>query len=83
MNELLKTALVAGLIGSVSATVSGRERTRFDNLLVGGLFTALAAYRDPRATAASTWLVAAVEGLAWGLTDRLVPALKDRILPSA
>jgi hypothetical protein len=81
MNALVKTALVAGFIGAGVATVAGRQRTRVDNLLVGGLVTALTAYRDPRATDTSTWIVAAVEGLAWGLTDRLVPALKDLIVP--
>lgn len=82
MTEAVKIAILAGFVGAATAAVVGRQRTRVDNLLVGGLFTALAAYRDPRASAGATWLVAAVEGTTWGLTDRLVPAIKDRLLPA-
>ncbi len=82
MTGLVQTALIAGTVGAFMAAMTGRERTLIDNVLVGGLFTALAAYRDPRATSLATVSVAAVEGLIWGATDRLIPAFKERIMPS-
>lgn len=80
--NLVQTAIVAGAIGAVTSAVTGRSLTRIDNVLVGGLFTMLAAYRDPRSTPVATWLVAATEGAVWGITDRLVPRLKDVVMPS-
>jgi hypothetical protein len=62
--------------------LTGRERTRIDNLLIGGLFAGFAAYRDPRATPGSTLAVAAIEGIIWGVTDRMVPVIKEKIMPS-
>lgn len=74
--------LGAALVGAGVAVLSGRERTRLDNLLIGGLFTGFAAYRDPRATVLQTLVVAAIEGLIWGVTDRIVPEVKEALLPS-
>jgi hypothetical protein len=76
------TPVLAGLVGAGVALLSGRERTRIDNFAVGGIFTALAAYRDPRANILQTLGVAALEGLIWGVTDRLVPQIKEALLPA-
>jgi len=73
---------LCALVGAGIAVVSGRPRTRIDNFLIGGLFTGFAAYRDPRATVAQTVGVAALEGLIWGVTDRIVPEVKEALLPS-
>ncbi len=76
------TPFGAGIVGAVVAVLTGRPRTRIDNLLIGGLFTGFAAYRDPRATILQTLAVAAVEGAIWGVTDRIVPEMKEALLPS-
>lgn len=76
------TPVLAGIIGATIAVLSGRPRTRIDNFFVGGLFTAFAAYRDPRASVVGTLAVAAVEGAIWGVTDRIVPEIKEWLLPS-
>jgi hypothetical protein len=76
------TPLAAYGVGATVAVLTGRERTRFDNLVIGGTFTAFASYRDPRASVASTLLVAAIEGAIWGVTDRVVPHVKEALLPS-
>jgi hypothetical protein len=76
------TPLAAWGVGAAVAVAAGRKRTRFDNLIIGGTFTAFAAFRDPRATVAGTLAVAALEGAIWGVTDRLVPELKERLMPS-
>jgi len=73
---------LAAAIGATAAMLTGRERTRIDNLLIGGLFAGFAAYRDPRGTPESTLAVAAIEGIVWGVTDRLVPVIKEKIMPS-
>ncbi len=80
---VIETVVTAGLVGAIAASLSGRERTRIDNLLIGGVFTAFAAYRDPRSTPQGTVLVALGEGLLWGLTDRLAPTMKELVMPSA
>lgn len=80
-NQRVQTAILAGLVGATVAVLAGRARTRVDNLVIGGLFTAFAAYRDPRATVVGTLAVASVEGAIWGVTDRLVPQLKDYLMP--
>ena len=74
--------VLSGVVGATIAVALGRPHTRFDNTLIGGLFTGFAAYRDPRETIASTLLVAAVEGAIWGLTDRSTPLIKDWLMPS-
>jgi hypothetical protein len=76
------TPLAAWVVGASVAVATGRKRTRFDNLIIGGTFTAFAAYRDPRATVAATLFVAAIEGAIWGITDRLVPSVKESLLPA-
>ncbi len=76
------TPFAAWLVGASVAVLTGRTKTRFDNLIIGGTFTAFAAYRDPRATVGQTLLVAALEGAIWGTTDRLVPMIKDKLLPA-
>lgn len=76
------TPLIAGLLGGTIALFAGRERTRFDNFVIGGLFAGFAAWRDPRATMLSTLVVAGIEGGIWGVTDRLVPELKEAVMPS-
>lgn len=75
------TALICGMLGAVVSTLCGRERTRVDNLIIGGLFTGFAAYRDPRNSLEMTLLVAAIEGAIWGITDRTTPMLKDFLMP--
>lgn len=76
------TPFLAALVGATAGCLSGRERTRLDNFLIGGLFTGSVAFRDPRANVAETLVVAALEGLIWGITDRLIPELKDKLLPA-
>jgi hypothetical protein len=76
----VQTAMAAGIVGATFAVLTGRQHTRLDNLMIGGLFTGFAAYRDPRASMASTLLVAAIEGTIWGVTDRVVPHIKDALL---
>lgn len=76
------TPVLSGLIGAGLAVALGRPHTRVDNTLIGGLFTGFAAYRDPRATVASTVLVAAVEGAIWGVTDRTTPIIKEWLMPA-
>ena len=77
----VQTALVCAMVGAAAAVLIGRKKTQVDNFMIGGLFTGFAAYRDPRATVLSTMFVAAIEGTIWGVTDRLVPQLKDVLLP--
>lgn len=77
-----QTAAVAGLVGGLCATLTGREKTRIDNAILGALVAGFAAYRDPRASAASTVAVAAVEGVLWGGFDRLSPKIKDLFIAS-
>lgn len=74
-----KVAVAAGVLGAAVAVVIGRSHTRVDNMLIGGLFTGFAAYRDPRSTLAGTLLIAAVEGAIWGVTDQLAPKIKDYV----
>jgi len=78
----LWTPLVSGVVGAIVAVALGRPHTRVDNTLIGGLFTGFAAYRDPRATVASTLVVAVVEGAIWGITDRTTPLIKDALMPA-
>lgn len=80
-SDRVGTAVMAGLLGALVATSVGRPLTRFDNFIIGGLFTGFAAYRDPRASAMGTFLVAIGEGALWGGTDRLAPHIKDMIMP--
>ena len=75
-------SVLSGMLGSVVAVVAGREKTRLDNAIIGGLFTGFAAYRDPRATLTLTLLVAALEGAIWGITDRTTPLIKEALLPT-
>jgi hypothetical protein len=75
------TPIVAAIVGGTIAMLCGRERTRLDNAIIGAIFTASTAYRDPRSQAWETVAVAAVEGAVWGATDRLVPMLKDYLIP--
>lgn len=79
-SQRTQTALMAGMCGAVVALMAGRDVTRLDNFLIGGLFTGFAAYRDPRANAYATLLTACVEGAIWGVTDRVVPHIKDALL---
>jgi len=79
--ERRRNAVTAGIIGAMVAVATGRTHTRIDNMMIGGLFTGFAAYRDPRATLGGTLLVAAVEGAIWGVTDRVVPRIKDYVMP--
>lgn len=76
------TPLLCGLVGGALAAVIGREKTRIDNFALGGLFSGFAAYRDPRASVGGTLLVAIVEGAIAGVADRLVPELKEALLPA-
>lgn len=76
------TPFWAALVGAGIAVISGRPRTRIDNFVIGGLFTGFAAYRDPRATVLQTLMVAGLEGLVWGVTDRIVPEIKEAVLPA-
>lgn len=76
------TPVGAAAVGALVAVLSGRARTRIDNFVIGGLFTGFAAYRDPRATVLQTLAVAAVEGAIWGITDRIVPEIKESLLPA-
>ena len=69
-------------VGAAVAVATGRERTRLDNFMIGGLFTGFASYRDPRANVWQTLMVAAVEGAIWGITDRIVPQIKEALLPA-
>lgn len=75
------TPIAAGIIGALIASGVGRQKTRIDNALIGGLFTGFAAYRDPRNTVWLTILVAAVEGGLWGAFDHTTPLIKDIIMP--
>jgi hypothetical protein len=79
--ERVKVAVAAGALGATIAVLVGRPITRIDNMVIGGLFTAFAAYRDPRGTTTGTLFVAAIEGAIWGATDQLVPKLKDYLMP--
>jgi hypothetical protein len=76
------TPIVSGVLGAIVAVAIGRVHTRVDNTLIGGLFTGFAAYRDPRATVASTLVVAVIEGAIWGVTDRTTPLIKEALMPS-
>lgn len=78
----LWTPILSGILGATIAVALGRPHTRLDNTLIGGLFTGFAAYRDPRATVASTLVVALVEGAIWGVTDRTTPLIKDALMPA-
>jgi len=64
--------LIAGLIGGLAATLSGRRETRLENFLVGALFTGFAAHRDPRSSTQSTVGIATAQGVAWGVADHAV-----------
>lgn len=79
--ERVRAAVAAGALGATIAVLIGRRITRIDNMVIGGLFTGFAAYRDPRATITGTLLVAAIEGAIWGGTDQFVPKLKDYLMP--
>lgn len=81
MEPIVRTALIAGVMGAIAASAVGRERTRIDNLVIGGSFTAFAAYRDPRNSTTATVLLALGEGLLWGITDRMAPHVKELIWP--
>ena len=83
VDKPILVSLMAGLIGATIAAATGRENTRLENTLIGGLFTGFAAFRDPRASTGMTLVVAAAEGAIWGLTDRTTPMIKDWILPPA
>mgnify|MGYP001584766699 CR=1 FL=1 len=74
--------ILSGVVGAITAVALGRPHTRIDNTLIGGLFTGFAAYRDPRASVASTLVVAVVEGAIWGITDRTTPLIKDALMPT-
>jgi len=74
--------ILSGIVGAITAVALGRPHTRVDNTLIGGLFTGFAAYRDPRASVASTLVVAVVEGAIWGITDRTTPLIKDALMPA-
>jgi hypothetical protein len=74
----LQEAMLCGLVGGVLASAVGRERTRVDNAIIAGLFTGFASFRDPRVKFEHTLLIAAFEGVAWGLFDRAVPHIKAR-----
>lgn len=76
------TPILSGVVGAIVAVALGRPHTRVDNTLIGGLFTGFAAYRDPRATVASTLVVAVIEGAIWGVTDRTTPLIKEALLPT-
>lgn len=78
----LWTPILSGVVGAITAVALGRAHTRVDNTLIGGLFTGFAAYRDPRATVASTLIVAVVEGAIWGITDRTTPLIKEALMPA-
>lgn len=77
----VQVAIMSAMVGATVAYATGRPHTKFDNFVVGGAFTGFAAYRDPRASLLSTLFVAAIEGAIWGVTDRIVPHIKDRLLP--
>jgi len=77
----VQVAMMASMVGATVAYLTGRTHTKFDNFIIGGAFTGFAAYRDPRASLLGTLLVAAIEGAIWGGTDRVVPGIKDWILP--
>ncbi len=77
----LATPIFAGLCGAALAALVGRKHTRIDNFLIGGLFAGFAAYRDPRDTLPKTIVVACVEGMLWGASDRIAPHIKDALLP--
>jgi hypothetical protein len=68
--------ILAGVVGGLGAAAAGREETRFDNFVVGGLFTAFAAGREPLAHQEHTLALAFVEGAAWGTYDRVAPLFK-------
>jgi hypothetical protein len=76
------TPLAAWVVGASLAMLTGRKRTRFDNFIIGGTFTAFAAFRDPRASVGATLAVAALEGAIWGGTDQLVPVIKEALMPA-
>lgn len=82
MSPAARTSICAGFVGAFTAMMLGRERTRLDNLIIGGIFTAFAAYRDPRGSEPATIAVAVLEGALWGLTDRMAPKVKDLLTPS-
>jgi len=79
--QRVKVAVAAGALGATIAVLVGRRITRIDNVVIGGLFTGFAAYRDPRGTTTGTMIVAAIEGAIWGATDQFVPKLKDYLMP--
>lgn len=72
---------LAGAIAGTVACLIGRERTRIDNFFLGGLLAGFAAFRDPRPTVVQTLVVASVEGAIAGVADRVVPAIKEALLP--
>ena len=74
--------VLSAVLGATVAVALGRSHTRVDNTLIGGLFTGFAAYRDPRASIASTLVVAVVEGAIWGITDRTTPLIKEALMPT-
>jgi hypothetical protein len=73
----------AALIAGSVAMLTGRCRTRLDNFFLGGLLAGFAAFRDPRPTIAQTLIVASVEGAIAGAADRVIPLVKEAILPDA
>ena len=83
LQDSIPTPILAGLIGGVMASLIGRDKTRVDNMLVGAIFTGLAAYRDPRANGDTTIAIAAMEGAAWGIADQVIPKVKDMFSPSS
>jgi hypothetical protein len=75
-------SVLSGIVGAIVAVATGREKTRIDNFIIGGLFTGFAAYRDPRSSLGLTLLVASIEGAVWGITDRTTPLIKEALLPT-
>ncbi len=82
MSPAARTSICAGFVGAFTAMMLGRDRTRVDNLIIGGIFTAFAAYRDPRGSEPATIAMAVLEGALWGFTDRMSPVVKDLLTPS-
>lgn len=75
-------SVLSGIVGAIVSTYTGREKTRIDNFIIGGLFTGFAAYRDPRSSPSLTLIVAVAEGAIWGITDRMTPMIKEALLPT-
>lgn len=71
--------LSAAAIAALTGRYTGRRQAAFENTVIGGIYAAFSAYRDPRSDWWMQLIVAAGQGVTWGLTDVYFPVILDAI----